>query len=80
MSESQAITQFAICPSIGVARVGNSPDGFFFGPELPGAPRDRGRYRDTSGRIKLGAARAPDWRRKGPRVVPDLNALRSVCV
>ncbi|RKG77386.1 hypothetical protein D7W79_15375 [Corallococcus exercitus] len=57
MSESQAITQFAIYPSIGVARVGNSPDGYFFGPELPGAPRDRGAYRDTSGRIKRQAAR-----------------------
>ena len=56
MSESHEITQFAIYPSIGVARVGNSPAGFFFGPEQPGAPRS-GPYRDDGGRIKRQAAR-----------------------
>ncbi|RKH20640.1 hypothetical protein D7X74_03410 [Corallococcus sp. CA047B] len=57
MSEPQVITHFAIYPSLGVARVGNSPDGYFFGPEQPGAPRDKGAYRDASGRIKRQAAR-----------------------
>jgi hypothetical protein len=56
MQESQEITQFAIYPSIGVARVGNSPTGVFFGPEQPGAVRT-GPYRDDSGRIKRQAAR-----------------------
>jgi hypothetical protein len=56
MQESQAITQFAIYPSIGVARVGNSPAGVFFGPEQPGELR-RGPYRDDGGRIKRQAAR-----------------------
>jgi L-Lysine epsilon oxidase N-terminal/L-lysine epsilon oxidase C-terminal domain len=57
MSESDEITHFAIYPAIGIARVGNSPDGFFFGPELPGEPRESGSYRDAGGRIKRQAAR-----------------------
>jgi hypothetical protein len=56
MSESHQITQFAIYPSIGVARIGNSPQGFFFGPEQPGTTRT-GPYRDDGGRIKRQAAR-----------------------
>lgn len=56
MSESHEITQFAIYPSIGVARIGNSPQGFFFGPEQPGVARI-GPYRDDGGRIKRQAAR-----------------------
>jgi hypothetical protein len=58
MSDTREIKRFAIYPSIGVARVGNSPDGYFFGPELPGPiPPDPGGYRDASGRIKRQAAR-----------------------
>ncbi|HET9621270.1 MAG TPA: LodA/GoxA family CTQ-dependent oxidase [Kofleriaceae bacterium] len=58
MSESSeaVITQFAIYPAIGIARVGNSPTGVFFGPEQPGEVR-RGPYRDDAGRIKRQAAR-----------------------
>ena len=33
MSELDEITQFTIYPSIGIARIGNSPQNFFFGPE-----------------------------------------------
>ncbi|MDC0748028.1 LodA/GoxA family CTQ-dependent oxidase [Polyangium mundeleinium] len=56
MIERQEITQFAIYPSIGVARVGNSADAYFFGPEQPGVPRADA-YRDASGCIKRQAAR-----------------------
>jgi hypothetical protein len=56
MPESPEITQFAIYPAIGVARVGNSPTGLFFGPEQPGEVRS-GPYRDDGGRIKRQAAR-----------------------
>lgn len=56
MTESHEITQFVIYPSIGVARVGNSPSGMFFGPEQPGEQRS-GPYRDDSGRINRQAAR-----------------------
>jgi len=47
-----------IHPSIGIARVGNSPAEFFVGPERPGAHlRPRGGYKDAQGRIKRQAAR-----------------------
>lgn len=56
-----------IHPSIGIARMGNSPDEFFIGPEKPGetfsAEQPGGgdpskfRYKDSQGRIKRQAAR-----------------------
>ncbi|MDB5295488.1 MAG: Lysine-epsilon oxidase [Phycisphaerales bacterium] len=47
-----------IYPSIGIARVGNSPDGFFVGPEVPGRPADNGgSFRDAQGALKRQAAR-----------------------
>lgn len=54
-----------IHPSIGIARVGNSPDGFFIGPEIPGAGTTPvGGYKDKGDmergippRIKRQAAR-----------------------
>lgn len=52
-------TRYKIHPAIGIARVGDSPDEYFIGPERPGrhdAP-DGGRYKDTAGRIKRQAAR-----------------------
>lgn len=53
------ITGCKIHPAIGVARVGDSPDGDFVGPERPGAPAlpDDGKYKDASGRVKRQAAR-----------------------
>ncbi|MBV8753567.1 MAG: LodA/GoxA family CTQ-dependent oxidase [Pseudonocardiales bacterium] len=56
--------QIASCkihPGIGVARVGNSPDAYFIGPELPGDPRavtaPDGAFKDAGGRVKRQAAR-----------------------
>jgi len=49
-----------IFPPIGIARLGNSTDKFFIGPEIPGnhgPPPDDGLYRDASLRIKRQAAR-----------------------
>ena len=52
------IATIKIHPAIGIARVGNSPDEFFIGPEKPGVhPRPKGGYRDAQGRIKRQAAR-----------------------
>ena len=52
------IRTIKIHPAIGIARVGNSPDEFFIGPELPG---DRtvpaGGYKDRQYRVKRQAAR-----------------------
>ncbi len=51
------IVRAAIHPSIGVARVGNSPDGYFLGPEvLAPLPPENG-YRDTSGALKRQAVK-----------------------
>jgi len=52
------IVAFKIHPAIGITRVGNSPDEFFIGPEIPGVHRrPTGGYRDAVGRIKRQAAR-----------------------
>ncbi|MBT2453045.1 LodA/GoxA family CTQ-dependent oxidase [Streptomyces sp. ISL-43] len=47
-----------IHPSIGIARVGDSPDSLMIGPESPGIPpRPDGGFKDSAGRIKRQAAR-----------------------
>lgn len=52
------IVSAAIYPAIGIARVGNSPDEWFLGPEVPDpAPRPAGFYRDATGALKRQAAR-----------------------
>lgn len=52
------IVKAAIYPPIGVCRVGNSPEGFYVGPEVPDPPPlDPGAYRDEMGRLKREAAR-----------------------
>jgi len=57
-NSKNAIVRAAIHPSIGVARVGNSLDDFFYGPEVPEpAPQSPGFYRDSSGALKRQAAR-----------------------
>ena len=56
--QPSTIERVAIYPSIGIARVGNSPDGFFFGPEVPGErPGEATGYRDAQGRLLRQAAR-----------------------
>ena len=53
-----AIEQVVIHPAIGIARVGNSPDAWFLGPEVPGPhPVPEGGFKDEAGRIKRQAAR-----------------------
>ncbi|MFM0351110.1 LodA/GoxA family CTQ-dependent oxidase [Paraburkholderia sp. RL17-347-BIC-D] len=47
-----------IYPGIGVARVGDSPDEFFVGPEAPGlGPEPGTEFKDAQGRVKRQAAR-----------------------
>ena len=53
-----SIVTARIHPAIGIARVGNSPDEYYIGPEVPfpaGPPP--GGYRDDQGRLKRQAAR-----------------------
>jgi hypothetical protein len=47
-----------IYPGVGIARLGNSPDEFFIGPETPGEPASPiGGFKDDACRIKRQAAR-----------------------
>lgn len=59
MVTDNKVVRAAIHPGIGVARVGNSPDGFYFGPEvLQPAPLPPGALRDGGhGPLKRQAAR-----------------------
>ncbi|HSH96416.1 MAG TPA: LodA/GoxA family CTQ-dependent oxidase, partial [Roseimicrobium sp.] len=61
MKKTSRPSPFKYCkifPPIGVARVGNSPEEFFIGPEAPGmVPDAGGTFKDKSGRIKRQAAR-----------------------
>lgn len=52
------ITKIKIFPSIGIMRVGNSPDEYFIGPEIPGHYElPAGGFKDAQCRIKRQAAR-----------------------
>jgi hypothetical protein len=52
------IASCKIFPGIGIARVGNSPDQFFIGPEASGfAANPGGNFKDGEGRIKRQASR-----------------------
>lgn len=52
------IARIAIHPAIGIARVGNSPDLFYFGPDVPSAlPRSAGGFKDAAGALARQAAR-----------------------
>ena len=54
--------KYRIHPAIGIARVGDSPDDYFIGPEAPGIPptlnkpdgssSQPGKYKDSQHRIK----------------------------
>jgi hypothetical protein len=49
---------FEIHPSVGIARVGNSADAFYFGPEVRGGlPKPAGGFKDKSGAMAKQAAR-----------------------
>jgi hypothetical protein len=70
------IVRCAIHPAIGLCRVGNSPDGFFLGPEVPGHhPLPAGGFKDAEGRILRQAARFRvfGFNRRG-QVVAELTA------
>ena len=58
MRTDNKIVSAKIYPGIGIARVGNSQDEFFIGPELPHAtPAPEGGYKDGSGALKRQAAK-----------------------
>lgn len=52
------VVRYVVHPCIGIARVGNSPDEYFIGPEAPGeVPQPEGGFKDAAGRVKRQAAR-----------------------
>lgn len=54
----EEITNIAIHPAIGIARIGNAPDEWFLAPEVcGGVPADADGFRDAEGRIKRQVAR-----------------------
>jgi L-Lysine epsilon oxidase N-terminal/L-lysine epsilon oxidase C-terminal domain len=58
MTDLSTITQVMIHPSIGIARVGNSPDQYFLAPEMAGGTlNDPDHFRDAQGCIKRQAPR-----------------------
>jgi hypothetical protein len=57
--DASSISYCRIHPGIGIARLGNSPDDFFIGPEVPDyvqQPKD-GLFKDKEGRVKRQAVR-----------------------
>ena len=58
METTSQIQQVMISPPIGIARIGNSPEEYFLGPESVGhAPHPAGGFKDKQGRIKRQGAR-----------------------
>jgi hypothetical protein len=58
LREELMATVYKIHPAIGIARVGNSPDEFFIGPERIGQrPEPSGGFKDAQCRVKRQAAR-----------------------
>lgn len=56
--QDNCIVKAVIYPSIGVARVGSSPNDWFLGPEVPDpAPEPQGYYRDAHNKLKRQGAR-----------------------
>jgi hypothetical protein len=77
--ELKEVVRCVIHPGIGIARVGNSPDEYFVGPEVPWNTSHPGtNSRDAQHRIKRQAARFRIYalNREG-KIVQELNASRA---
>jgi len=72
------VTRVAIHPAVGFARVGNSREAFYFGPEVPGAA-PRGPFKDADGAMAKQAARfrVYGYDARG-RVVGEITAAQAV--
>ena len=58
LGQRNSIVRVSVHPGVGVARVGNSADAFYFGPEVPGALPPAGtHFRDATGAVARQAAR-----------------------
>ena len=80
--ELARIVRVAVHPSVAIARVGNSPDSFFFGPELPGDPARRaGRVQGRQRRHRPPGRPVPGLRlRRRRRVVRELTVADGAAI
>ena len=60
-------TVYRIHPAIGVARLGDSPDDFYIGPEAPGVPPTFIKPNDPSGTVGLRRDSKNRIKRQGAR-------------
>jgi hypothetical protein len=73
-----SIVRAAIHPSIGIARVGNSENDYYFAPEVPDPGPEPGGYRDASGALKRQAVRFRIYGYDADgRVVAELTAANA---
>lgn len=85
--------RFRVHPAVGVARVGDSNDGFFIGPEQPGVPANWNAathsfdpFRDAGGHVKRQAARfrvfeyvaGSDGALAPKEIVPGQNGVKAI--
>jgi L-Lysine epsilon oxidase N-terminal/L-lysine epsilon oxidase C-terminal domain/von Willebrand factor type A domain len=71
-------TVYKIHPAIGVARVGNSPDEFFIGPERIGEqPAPQGGFKDAQCRVKRQAARFRIYAHHGDGSVEEITKTKA---
>lgn len=69
---------YKIHPAIGVARVGNSPDEFFIGPERMGEqPAPQGGFKDAQCRVKRQAARFRIYAHHGNGTVEEITKAKA---
>src|SRR3954447_3047147 len=81
MSDSPGAIRVKIHPAIGIARVGNSPEHYFIGPEVPGAfdPPDGGYKEDVQeGNVLLPRVKRQAARFRVYAYGPDGQAPREI--
>ena len=71
-------TVYKIHPAIGIARVGNSPDEFFIGPERVGEePNPQGGFKDAQCRVKRQAARFRIYAHHDDGTVEEITSVEA---
>ena len=70
-------TTFKIHPAIGIARLGNSPDAIFVGPERLGERPEPGTFKDEQSRVKRQAARFRIFAHHGDGTVEEVTAAQA---
>lgn len=70
-----AATRIRVHPAIGIARLGNSPEEFFIGPERPGSYPGVDEYRDSQQRLKRQGARFRlfEYRGEADKLIKEIN-------